>query len=137
LELEDAVNKLSVVHVAGTKGKARVVRVLRPLRCFTDAPPPPQGSTSAFAESILRRCGHRTGLFTSPHLVDVRERIQIDGCVPSCRAWRTCAADISRATSRPVSEQVFTEHFWWCYDRLQARTHAPCAAPRRSATAGR
>ena len=86
LELEDVVNKLSVVHVAGTKGKARVLRLLRPLRCPTDAPPPPQGSTCAFAESILRRCGHRTGLFTSPHLVDVRERIQIDGCVPSGHA---------------------------------------------------
>ena len=82
-------NKLSVVHVAGTKGKARVLRVLRPLRRPTDAPPTPQGSTSAFAESILRRCGHRTGLFTSPHLVDVRERIQIDGRVPSgCRRTR-------------------------------------------------
>jgi folylpolyglutamate synthase/dihydropteroate synthase len=31
-------------------------------------------------ESILRCCGYKTGLFTSPHLWDVRERIQINGC---------------------------------------------------------
>lgn len=39
-----------------------------------------QGSTCAFAERILRNCGRRTGLFTSPHLTDVRERFQVDGC---------------------------------------------------------
>ena len=32
-------------------------------------------------ESILRNCGYRTGLFTSPHLWTVRERIQINGYV--------------------------------------------------------
>ncbi len=45
-----------VIHVAGTNGK---------------------GSVCAFLESILRETGFRTGLFTSPHLVDVRERFQI------------------------------------------------------------
>ena len=42
-----------------------------------------QGSTCAMVESILRCCGYRTGLFTSPHLWDVRERIQLDGCAPA------------------------------------------------------
>ncbi len=37
-----------------------------------------KGSTAAFLESILRHSGKKTGLFTSPHLVDVRERIQIN-----------------------------------------------------------
>jgi len=45
------------IHVAGTNGK---------------------GSTAAFLTSILMRSGYRVGLYTSPHLVDVRERIQID-----------------------------------------------------------
>ena len=45
-----------VIHIAGTNGK---------------------GSVSAFLESILRTEGFRTGLFTSPHLVSVRERFQI------------------------------------------------------------
>ena len=40
-----------------------------------------QGSTCAMVESILRHAGYRTGLFTSPHLVDVRERIRLDGWV--------------------------------------------------------
>ena len=46
------------LHVAGTNGK---------------------GSTCAFSASILRAHGLRTGLFTSPHLVDFRERITMDG----------------------------------------------------------
>ena len=46
-----------VIHVAGTNGK---------------------GSTCSFLESILRKSGIRTGLFTSPHLVTMRERMQID-----------------------------------------------------------
>ena len=46
------------IHVAGTNGK---------------------GSTCAILESIYRAVGYKTGLYTSPHLVDVRERIQVDG----------------------------------------------------------
>ncbi|HTM57471.1 MAG TPA: folylpolyglutamate synthase/dihydrofolate synthase family protein, partial [Candidatus Udaeobacter sp.] len=46
------------VHVAGTNGK---------------------GSTSAVIERVLREAGIRTGLFTSPHLVDFRERIRVNG----------------------------------------------------------
>jgi dihydrofolate synthase/folylpolyglutamate synthase len=46
------------VHVAGTNGK---------------------GSVCALVERVLREAGHRTGLFTSPHLVDFRERIRVNG----------------------------------------------------------
>ena len=45
-------------HIAGTNGK---------------------GSTAAFLESILRRSGFRTGLYTSPHLERINERIRIAG----------------------------------------------------------
>lgn len=38
-----------------------------------------KGSTVCFIEAILRAAGYRTGRFTSPHLVDVRERIAING----------------------------------------------------------
>ncbi|MGA2960401.1 MAG: folylpolyglutamate synthase/dihydrofolate synthase family protein [Candidatus Korobacteraceae bacterium] len=38
-----------------------------------------KGSTAATLASILRTAGYRTGLFTSPHLVRINERIQIDG----------------------------------------------------------
>lgn len=67
LDLTEELNKLSVIHVAGTKGK---------------------GSTSAMVESLLRRCGYRTGLYTSPHLIDVRERIRIDGWERGVRGRR-------------------------------------------------
>ncbi|MCZ6542007.1 MAG: hypothetical protein O6704_10190, partial [Nitrospinae bacterium] len=49
--------KIPTVHIAGTNGK---------------------GSTAAFVESILRASGSRVGLYTSPHILDFRERIQID-----------------------------------------------------------
>ena len=38
-----------------------------------------KGSTASFLAAILRAAGLRTGLFTSPHLVDVRERFCING----------------------------------------------------------
>jgi dihydrofolate synthase/folylpolyglutamate synthase len=47
-----------VIHVAGTNGK---------------------GSVCAMIDSICRAQGHRTGLFTSPHLVTFRERIRVNG----------------------------------------------------------
>lgn len=37
-----------------------------------------KGSTASFLAAILQRAGHRTGFYSSPHLVDVRERIRID-----------------------------------------------------------
>ncbi len=49
---------LRCIHVAGTNGK---------------------GSTASLIASVLTSAGYRTGLFTSPHLVDFRERIRIDG----------------------------------------------------------
>ncbi len=58
LGLDKELPRLSVIHVAGTKGK---------------------GSTCAMIERMLREAGYRTGLFTSPHLIDVRERIRING----------------------------------------------------------
>ncbi len=50
--------RFRAVHVAGTNGK---------------------GSVCALIERVLREAGHRTGLFTSPHLVDFRERIRVSG----------------------------------------------------------
>jgi len=46
------------VHIAGTNGK---------------------GSTAAYIDSIVRQAGYKVGIFTSPHLVDFRERIRVNG----------------------------------------------------------
>lgn len=46
------------IHIAGTNGK---------------------GSTGAMLEAGLRRCGFRTGFYSSPHLIDVRERFRVNG----------------------------------------------------------
>ena len=49
---------LRIIHIAGTNGK---------------------GSVSAFLRSVFECAGLKTGMFTSPHLVDFRERIQVQG----------------------------------------------------------
>ncbi len=62
-----------------------------------------KGSVCAMLDAVLRRHGFRVGLFTSPHLVDVRERIRVDGRWISrpafCRALeavRRAAEDLLR-----------------------------------------
>src|SRR6202167_428900 len=58
--LGNAERNFSSILVAGTNGK---------------------GSTSSTLASILARAGYRTGLYTSPHLSSVNERIQVDGAM--------------------------------------------------------
>ena len=62
-QLSDPQDHLPAVHVAGTKGK---------------------GSTAALLAAVLAAAGYRTGLFTSPHLDRVEERIVVEGqpCSP-------------------------------------------------------
>lgn len=55
--IENPENRFPSIHVAGTNGK---------------------GSVCAMLESIYRSNGYKTGLFTSPHLIRLNERIQID-----------------------------------------------------------
>ncbi len=57
-ELGNPQEKYPIIHVAGTKGK---------------------GSVVALCASALKAAGYKTGLYTSPHLWDYVERIQIDG----------------------------------------------------------
>lgn len=49
---------LKIIHIAGTNGK---------------------GSVCSYIDDILKKSGYKTALFTSPHLVTIRERIQVDG----------------------------------------------------------
>ncbi|KAI1774574.1 FolC bifunctional protein [Hypoxylon cercidicola] len=87
----DLAARLRCVHVAGTKGK---------------------GSVCAYVTSILlaqpsARAG-RVGTYTSPHLVSVRERIQLDG--------------------RPISRALFARYFFEVWDALTASARAEAAA---------
>ncbi|XP_004455667.1 folylpolyglutamate synthase, mitochondrial isoform X2 [Dasypus novemcinctus] len=86
LQVED-LDRLNIIHVTGTKGK---------------------GSTCAFTERILRSYGLKTGFFSSPHLVQVRERIRING--------------------QPISPELFTKHFWCLYHRLKETKDGSCAS---------
>lgn len=92
---QERLTKLKVIHIAGSKGK---------------------GSTAAMAEALLRSQGLKTGLFTyvsytrllgcfgnpihdsSPHLIEVRERIRING--------------------KPLSREDFADSFWQLHDLL-------------------
>lgn len=74
---DEVLGQLPIIHITGTKGK---------------------GSTCAMIERILRECGYRTGLFTSPHLCDVRERIRING--------------------EKIDEETFALEIIWMCDRL-------------------
>jgi dihydrofolate synthase/folylpolyglutamate synthase len=56
--LDEPQKKYPIIHVAGTKGK---------------------GSVSALCASALQAAGYKVGLYTSPHLLDYTERIQING----------------------------------------------------------
>src|SRR3954470_13202271 len=67
------------LHIAGTKGK---------------------GSTAHLAEAILRAAGHRTGLYTSPHLVDMRERIRRNGVPIGEEAFTRTMAQLEPALQR-------------------------------------
>jgi len=87
-----------VVHVAGTNGK---------------------GSTCAMIEAALRAAGVRTGLFTSPHLIEPTERVQIDGrpVTPAqfCHAFDTVRrAGESLDVNDPLTyfETVTAMGFW-------------------------
>lgn len=63
-----------------------------------------KGSTCAFTESILRNHGYSTGFYSSPHLISVRERFRING--------------------EPISESIFSHHFWKLYKTLySAKEH--------------
>src|SRR2546428_4814343 len=81
-------HKLRFVHVAGTNGK---------------------GSTCAMLESIYRAAGLRVGLFTSPHLVSFRERIQVNRQLISENDVVHLVAQLRQQTSAGVSPAPASE----------------------------
>src|SRR5207248_6593832 len=84
--LGDPHDRVRLVHVTGTKGK---------------------GSTCAMLASVLRAAGYRVGLFTSPHLEHVEERIQVDG-VPITHAEVAARMDEVAPAVRAVEQDGST-----------------------------
>jgi len=70
---------LACVHIAGTKGK---------------------GSTAVMLAAVLQAAGMRTGLYTSPHLSAIEERIAIDGAPCSREQFAALAAALEEAVGR-------------------------------------
>lgn len=94
-------NKLKVIHVAGTKGKGSVCAMVASiLHQYSDFSQVPAGS--------VRQSGHtglgKIGLYTSPHLISVRERIRI--------------------ANAPISQELFTSYFFELWDRFTASAAA-------------
>ena len=79
---------LAAVVIAGSKGK---------------------GSTAAILESILLAAGHRPGLYTSPHLVSVRERIRAGGEEIGARAFAVRIGELRRR----LGPRARLTHFEW------------------------
>ncbi len=77
------------IHVAGTNGK---------------------GSTCAMMASAFHISGLRTGLYTSPHLVDPRERIQIDGQRISEDSWCAIFEEVHAAAEDLLARNEFDTH---------------------------
>lgn len=89
--LEDPQNSLRCVHIGGTNGK---------------------GSTVAMVSSCLRACGYTVGTYTSPHLVDIRERIAINGQMISHHHFTELAGRIAEAVEtlpKKLGEPTFFE----------------------------
>ncbi len=100
--------QIPMIHVAGTNGK---------------------GSVCAYIASVLTAAGYKTGRYTSPHLVDWRERICVDGRPITWAALKAALDSVEAAISRgkgnadalepptPTQFEVFTaaawQHFSW------------------------
>ncbi|KAI1378818.1 FolC bifunctional protein [Hypoxylon crocopeplum] len=88
---DDLAQKLKCIHVAGTKGKGSVCAYL----------------TSILTQPSVSSVAGRVGTYTSPHLVSVRERIQLDG--------------------RPISPALFAQYFFEVWDALTSSARAEAA----------
>ena len=77
--------KFRTIHVAGTNGK---------------------GSTSHTIAAILQESGYKTGLYTSPHLIDFRERMRVDG-VPASKEYIVDFVEKHKAFFEPLSPSFF------------------------------
>jgi dihydrofolate synthase/folylpolyglutamate synthase len=71
------------IHIAGTNGK---------------------GSVTAMVDSVLRRAGHRSARYTSPHLIDLSERFVVDGTAVTAAEMARAAEDVRQAIEAAVAD---------------------------------
>src|ERR1700683_2718278 len=96
-----------VVHVAGTNGK---------------------GSTCAMIAAGLQAAGIRTGLFTSPHLIEPTERIQIDGIPVSRQTFERAFNVVHEAAEKldldcqPTYFETVTAMAFWLFREMRVDT---------------
>lgn len=82
-ELGNPQKEMKYIHIAGTNGK---------------------GSTSSFLLSILETAGYRVGLFTSPHLEKIHERIRINNVLISDEDWIQLTKKVASAVTKIEAE---------------------------------
>lgn len=94
--------QIPVIHVAGTNGK---------------------GSVCAFLLSILQAAGYRVGRYTSPHLIDWRERITINGEWISNQDLLAALQQVEAAIDPefpPTQFEVITAAMWWYFAKQKS-----------------
>jgi len=100
-------NAYRIVHVAGTNGK---------------------GSTCAMIDAGLRAAGIRTGLFTSPHLIEPTERVQINGIAVTPEEFQRAfnvvheAAETLGLDCHPTYFETVTAMGFWLFRELGVET---------------
>ncbi|MBR5246508.1 MAG: bifunctional folylpolyglutamate synthase/dihydrofolate synthase [Clostridia bacterium] len=83
-------DKLKIVHIAGTNGK---------------------GSTSSMISNMLIADGHKTGLFTSPYVIDFCERIQINGENVDKNIFAECVTEVREKIEELNKQDVIITEF--------------------------
>lgn len=83
--LGDPHHRFKSIHIAGTNGK---------------------GSTSHGLAAVFQQAGYKTGLYTSPHLVDFRERIRIKGAMVS-KEWVTAFVEKNKTLIEEIQPSFF------------------------------
>ncbi len=101
--LDNPQQRWPAIHIAGTKGK---------------------GSVAAMMEAALREAGYATGLYTSPHLVTVRERVRIDGQKISPAGLIDAAEKLRRAVAELEANDLRRPTFFEVYTALAFRAFA-------------
>ncbi len=82
--------KLKIIHVAGTNGK---------------------GSTCTALQSVLTKAGYKTGLYTSPYVIEFRERIQIDNSMISPEELCEITGEVREAVAKLNKEGIKITEF--------------------------